>query len=66
MKMVVVLGSLVIRVVLMVVGSMKSTIKETVNCSVSSETLSSVIIILKHSYSFKLWPTIACALLSRS
>ena len=64
MKMVVILGSLVIRVVLMVVGSMKSTIKETVNCSVPSETLSSVMIIVKHSV--KLWPTIAYALLSRS
>ena len=52
-----------IRVVLMVVGSMKSTIKETVNCSVPSETLSSVIFILKHS--FELLLTVASASLSR-
>ena len=63
MKMVVVLGSLVIRVVLIVVGSMKSTIKEIVNCSVPSETLSSVIFILKHSFDLLL--TVASASFSR-
>ena len=37
-----------IRVVLIVVGEMKSTIKERVNCSVSSESVSSVMFIVKH------------------
>lgn len=46
--MVVTLGLLVIRVVLIVVGEMKSTIKERVNCSVSSESVSSVMFIVKH------------------
>ena len=57
--MVVTLGSLVIRVMLILI---EFTIKETVNCSVPSETLSSVIFILKHP--FELLLTVVSASLS--
>ena len=63
MKMVDTLGSLVIHVMLIVIGSMKSTIKKIVNCSVPSESLSSVIFILKHPFESLL--TVANASLSR-
>ena len=58
--MVVTLGSLVIRVMLILV---EFTIKKTVNCSVPSESLSSVIFILKHP--FELLLTVVSASLSR-
>ena len=51
-----------IRVVPIVVGSMKSTIKEIVNCSVPSESVSSVMVTLKHSLELSL--TVANASLS--
>lgn len=60
--MVVTLGLLVIRVVLIVGGTMKSTIKERVNWSVSSVSLLSVMFIVKHPS--ELLFTVACTSLS--
>ena len=51
-----------IRVVLIVGGTMKSTIKERVNCSVSSASLLSVMFIVKHPS--ELLFTVACTSLS--
>ena len=48
--------------VLIVVGTTRSTVKEMVNCSLSSQTLSSVMLIVKHALEVLL--TVATSLFS--